>query len=132
MKAKKKTTKKAKSASLSKTQFMNVMINEIKLVNEKVSPYQAFILIANLDGFCKNELGVMLFKEQIINKAFAQMRNFYSPQRSLWLTNKETSRIKHMKNYKGLLVLEIKKTIAAIEKKITGKDFGKKEFLSIR
>lgn len=126
---KKKTTKK--NQSLNKGQFVKTMLNEIKIVSATVSPYQAFILIAVFDGFCKNELGFMLFKEQKINKAFAQMRNFYSPQMTLWLSHGKT-KVKHMGKYKGLTVLKIEDTIKHIEKAINSKPFNKQTFLTIK
>lgn len=122
---------KAKNKSLNKGQFVKTMLNEIKLVNEKVSPYQAFILISVLDSFCKNELGFMLFKEQKINKAMAQMRNFYSPQMTLWLTSGK-SKLKHLGKFKGLTVLKIEDAIKHIDKQINSKPFNRQSFLTIK
>lgn len=127
----KKKTTKPKNQSLNKGQFVKTMLSEIKLVNEKVSPYQAFILIAVLDGFCKNELGFMLFKEQKINKAFEQMRSFYSPQMTLWLSHGKT-KSKHLGKFKGLTVLKIEETIKHIDKVIKSKPFNKQSFLTIK
>lgn len=129
---KKKTTKKRKPkvTVLTKLEFAYVSINEIERISKEVSPYQAFILLSVLDGFFKNEIGIMLFKEPKINKAFASMRNFYAPN-TCWVVSKETAKIKHLKNYKGKLVLDITKTIKTIKSKINSKSIPKEKFLSV-
>jgi hypothetical protein len=127
---KKKPKKTVKTKFLTKRGFAYVSINEIERIAKEVSPYQAFILIGVLDGFCKNELGIILFKDPRINKALANMRTFYAPN-TCWVVGKESAKIKHLKNYKGRLVLDITKTIKTIKSKINSKSFTNDKFLAV-
>lgn len=116
---------------MTKKHFTKLAIAEIQEI-AKTKPYHAFALIAVFNDYAKNELGITLFKEQIINKGLTQMKNFYSPQGTLWLISKEDRKLKHMKKHKGCLVLEINKTIVHIQKQLIKYKITTKHFLTIK